>query len=74
MTAPNVGNPGGAQLREIKARRQALSAEIKQLRAKLDEMKAAGQTGKERQAVRARLQALRAERGELIEYASSLKA
>lgn len=62
------------QLRALKAKRDAVGAEIRTLRAKLDELKAAGQGGKERQAVRARLQALRLERDKLIEYANSLKA
>lgn len=76
MTAPNTSNPpsAGKQLRDLKARRDALSAEITQLKTRLQEMKAAGKGGQERQAIRTRLQQLRSEREQLVQHAKSLKA
>ena len=64
----------GKNLRDLRQRREVVSAEIKALRAELTTMKAAGQGGPQRQAIRARLVELRRERQGLVAHAKTLKA
>ena len=67
-------SPNGKNLRDLRERRNALTAEIKTARSELEAMKAAGKGGPQRQALRKRLVELRSERETLGSEAKKAKA
>ena len=67
-------SPKGKDLRDLRERRNALTAEIKTTRTELEAMKAAGKGGPQRQALRKRLVELRSERETLGSQAKQVKA